>query len=172
MALPRWLYRTLRRYPCERCQRTGVDEGRVNFIGITRSEKPLPERPMLLVEFTCSRCRTVYQIHEDRPIEHIVKAVESFGLYDDELILPAPHVDPPDDVEADQTLNQEKQSGRGDQRDSEITDEEVNRFLRRLKRTSFKCQSKSLRAWLSRLGIDPDQSTDDLLDEPPDEPPL
>jgi hypothetical protein len=159
----------LGRYTCERCQKRSLDQGRVTFVGVARSEKPLPPRPMLLIEFECSRCKTVYRIHEDRPIEHIVKAVESFGRYDDDFVLPGPDGDLPDDVEAEAILNQ-NETEQKDNSTTGITDEEVTRFLKRLKRTSFKCQSKSLRAWLSRLGIDPDRSADDLLDEPPDEP--
>jgi len=161
----------LGRHTCERCRNRSLDQGRVTFVGVARSEKPFPPRSMLLIEFECSRCHTVYRIHEDRPIEHIIEAVESFGRYDEDFVLPGPDGEVPDDVEAEQIMHQ-NETEQQDNSATAITDEEVNRFLKRLKRTSFKCQSKSLRAWLSRLGIDPDQSADDLLDEPPSEPPF
>jgi hypothetical protein len=88
MAIPGWIYRMLGRHTCERCRNRSLDQGRVTFVGVARSEKPFPPRSMLLIEFECSRCHTVYRIHEDRPIEHIIEAVESFGRYDEDFVLP------------------------------------------------------------------------------------
>ncbi|MCC6682657.1 MAG: hypothetical protein IT445_17290 [Phycisphaeraceae bacterium] len=53
------------------------------------------------------------------------------------------------------------------QRRDAVTESEIRSFLNKLQKTSFKVDSKGFRKFLKSMGIDPDHTQEDKLDQPP-----
>lgn len=145
--MPPWIERIVRSQPCLRCSKP-LKLNMLVGVGVMVPEQPFlgEHRPMAMVMVRCHACTQVSNFISLQELDDILTAARA--CYDEH----ANRSYQSQCAHAADNTAQDADSPRGHALDrSAVTDDEVQRFVRLLNRTSFKRQSITFRRWLERL---------------------
>ena len=140
---PEWLAGMFGHNPCTEC-RSALSLADIESVGIRRPDHAAWPYPLGMVVCVCRRCGNRMQCMMDVPLEAVLAAVEA--LYREVADAAPPktgtlQITPP---LAPGDVSPVRPSVREGQPEGPPTDEEVNSFLNRLRRMSFKTGSEGL----------------------------
>lgn len=164
MAYPDWLRDTIRRVPCIECGSVlGVGEIVMVGAAVHPAIGPFPSSVALVIECRCWSCKKTLRITEQHSKEEITEVCDSLldvaeasGGHGKTAIL-GHYAEEPTDSPPQPHVRIDSR----DLFDTPIHPKQVEQFKRLLARVSPRRNSKTWRAFLSRLRIDPDALAED-----------
>lgn len=149
---PKWIYEICQT-PCVNCRATPTADDIV-AIGMTRPDKTEAYiGPLATLVVVCPTCRERMCIAVREPLNSVIQAVRHFTKVADETGVSTP---PPFNLHLPKITagnsDLPRPSKRQDQPNTPPTQEEIQAFLRRLRKTSFKRRSKGFAGWMRRMG--------------------
>lgn len=151
---PKWIYEICQT-PCINCRATPTADDIV-AIGMTRPAKSEAYTgPLATLVVVCPTCRERMCIAVREPLTSLIQAVRHFARVVDEAgVNTPPPINLPLPKITTGSADLPRPSKRRDQPATPPTQQEIQAFLYRLRKTSFKRDSNGFAGWMKDLGAD------------------